>query len=245
MKKLLAIFLTCVAISLHATDTKLIVRVKAKDAKFIGTSMGGASIMIYDAVSGALLKEGVTRGSTGDTDLIMKQPHARYQSIVTEGTASFETIFDIKQPLKVRVVARHLQTGVEVSSDIWMIPGKHIGGDGLILEMPGFVVEALAPQTHQGLAGDSEIEIKANVVMMCGCTISNDGLWDAKQFDVEAIVMQNDRVIEQVKLVVKDQVNTFEGTVKLDQSGPYTIFITAHDPKTGNTGVDMVAFLVK
>ncbi|MBT5659166.1 MAG: hypothetical protein HOJ02_03315, partial [Rhodospirillaceae bacterium] len=50
-----------------AEPTRLTVRVMAKDAKFIGTSIGGARITIRDVDTGELLAQGVTEGSTGNT----------------------------------------------------------------------------------------------------------------------------------------------------------------------------------
>ena len=63
--------------SLIAQDTistKIIVRAKAKDAKFIGSSVGSAMIIIRNAETNEILAKGKTIGSTGNTSLIMKTP---------------------------------------------------------------------------------------------------------------------------------------------------------------------------
>tara|TARA_R110002096_G_scaffold238867_3_gene430442 strand:- start:81 stop:371 length:291 start_codon:yes stop_codon:yes gene_type:complete len=67
------------AFGIQAVDTTIVVRVLAKDAKFIGTSMGGAEVIIRDANTQEILAEGVTAGGTGDTGLIMTMPRARWQ----------------------------------------------------------------------------------------------------------------------------------------------------------------------
>jgi predicted alpha/beta hydrolase len=53
-------------------NTMLTVRTRAKDAKFIGSSMGGSYITVRNAQSDELLAEGYTEGSTGNTSRIMK-----------------------------------------------------------------------------------------------------------------------------------------------------------------------------
>ena len=53
MKNLLSIILLFACLNLvaqEALDTKIIVRTKAKDAKFIGTSVGGSHILIKNAL---------------------------------------------------------------------------------------------------------------------------------------------------------------------------------------------------
>jgi hypothetical protein len=49
-----------------------------------------------------------------------------------------------------------------------VVPGKHItGGDAWMLELPGFVVDVLAPPTHVSLKGvPYTVTLKANVTMM-------------------------------------------------------------------------------
>ena len=63
--------LIIVLISFHSmAQTNVMIRAKAKDAKFIGTSVGGAKILVRDALTKELLAEGVTSGSTGNTEKI-------------------------------------------------------------------------------------------------------------------------------------------------------------------------------
>ena len=50
----------------------------------------------------------------------------------------------------------------------WVVPGKHItGGDAWMLELPGFVVDVIAPPAPATLKGvPQDVIITANVVMM-------------------------------------------------------------------------------
>jgi hypothetical protein len=59
-----------------AEQTEIIVRVLAKDSKFVGTSMGGMRIIRRDAHTGEILATGLTQGGTGNTKLIMMRTKA-------------------------------------------------------------------------------------------------------------------------------------------------------------------------
>ncbi|HEX6202874.1 MAG TPA: hypothetical protein VF100_07720, partial [Thermoanaerobaculia bacterium] len=62
-----ALLVAAAAAAAAAEETAVTVRVLSRDAKFVGSSMGGARVTIRDAETGTLLAEGVTAGSTGDT----------------------------------------------------------------------------------------------------------------------------------------------------------------------------------
>lgn len=134
--------------SQEAKDTKVIVRTQAKDAKFIGTSMGGSLIIIRDAQTHEVLAKGLTQGGTGNTGIIMNTPKERYMDI-TEGAAHFETTLRLTKPVLVDIEAigsvNH-ESSVVSQTQVWLIPGKHMDGQGIILEIPGFVVDGLYPR---------------------------------------------------------------------------------------------------
>ena len=79
------------------------IRAKARDAKFIGTSLGGAHIIIRNKLNQRILAEGNTTGSTGNTDLIMKTPKVRGNSIADEQTGGFMAAIDIEEPTFVNI----------------------------------------------------------------------------------------------------------------------------------------------
>jgi hypothetical protein len=56
------LFLVMMTTSAAAVPTEITVHVKTKDAKFLGTSMGGALVTIKDAQTGEMLAKGVTSG---------------------------------------------------------------------------------------------------------------------------------------------------------------------------------------
>ncbi|MFD2518347.1 hypothetical protein [Salinimicrobium flavum] len=232
---------------IKAQETEVMVRVKSKDAKFIGSSIGGAKILIKNAETGELLASGMTEGSTGNTELIMKQAHSRDQRLTDEATAGFSAKLDLEEPVFVTVEAyapyNKKQARVMSSTQLWLLPGKNITGDGLILEVPGFVIDILSPQTHERIGEENQIEIKANVVMMCGCPITPDGIWDANQYEVKAILSRDGSKVSELELKAGEKPSTFSAETTLEK-GLYELFIYAYDPVTGNTGVDRMNFIV-
>lgn len=225
-----------------AEPTHIVVRVKAKDAKFIGTSMGGAKIIIRNVKTGEILANGLTRGGTGNTQILMTEAHKRYQKLSDGNAASFETTFDIELPVFVSIEAQSsIAQNIKTSTHLWLIPGKNIEGDGIVLEMPGFIVSTLAPKNNQTIQlqnGKANLNISSHVVMMCGCPITPNGLWNANQYEMKAIIHHEDGEITSVPLKYAGRTSQFSGSIEFSQKGIYEIFLYAFDPVTGNSGVD-------
>lgn len=246
MKKLLPIVLLCLFIFpeisySQAESTKLVVRAKAQDAKFIGSSMGGALIVIRNTETGEILAKGKTVGSTGDTGRLMNTPKTRNMELSTPGAAKFETTLQLDEPTFVTVEATapyaQAQSHVTSSTQLWLIPGKDITGDGILLEIPGFAVDVLSPQAHE-VTSDQEINIRANLVMMCGCPTSPGGLWDSDKYEINALVEKDGKQVETIPLSFAGKTSTFEGTFTPNENGAYQITVYAYHAEQGNTGVD-------
>src|SRR6185436_13680194 len=119
----------------RAEPTEIVVRVMAKDAKFVGTAMGGAQIVVRDADSGQILAQGLTAGGTGSTPKIMTTPHTARDVLSDGDAAKFSATIDIQRPRKITVSAtgpmNPSEAAMTVSSTQWVVPGKPInGGDG-------------------------------------------------------------------------------------------------------------------
>jgi len=229
-----------------AQEVEVMVRAQASDAKFIGSSIGGAKILIKDALTNEILAEGITTGSTGDTEKIMKHPQQRGIRITDDQTAGFNAKVPIIEPRFVTIEAyapwNKKQAIVKSSTQLWLLPGKNITGEGIILKIPGFVVDIVTPQTHQSYS-TSEIKIQANIVMMCGCPITQGGLWDANQYEVTAILKSENMDTKTIKMEQEGGSSNFTGSANLEK-GSYELIIQAFDPVTGNTGVDRTNFMV-
>lgn len=228
-------------------ETQVMVRAKAKDAKFIGSSIGGAQIIIKNAQTDEIMAEGITNGTTGNTTTIMETPHQRRTRLSDEETGGFLARLDLDQPTFVTIEAYGPKNAasavVRASTQLWLIPGKDILGDGIVLEVPGFIIDVLSPQRHKTFAAEKPIELKANITMTCGCPIAKDSIWDANDYEVKALLYKDGRIVEEKELSVTEVSSTFLGEVSLSP-GMYELVLYAYDPDTGNTGVDRTNFLV-
>lgn len=254
MRKLLVfiLLLMMLPMALKAEKTTIIIRAKAKDAKFIGTSIGGAKVVVRNSLTDEILAQGLTSGSTGNTDLIMKTPHERNKRLSDEETAKFEAVIDISEPvfvtIEVYAPVNKRQALVKPSTQVWLFPGKDVIGDGIVIEIPGFVVDILTPQTHEVIQrgnNSSILPVKANVVMMCGCPTTNGGTWNAEDYEVEAVIKKDGQVIKNVPLKVRGKNSTYEAETDMPESGNYEILIYAYDPQSGNTGADKINIIIK
>jgi hypothetical protein len=224
----------------QAEPTDVTVRVLARDAKFIGTSMGGVRVTISDAETGEVLAEGLTEGETGSTERIMKTPRGRGQALATEGAAAFRATIDLDRPRRVEVSAvgplEFPGSANRVSAVQWVVPGRHLtGGDGWVLEMPGLVVNL--HDLPQSVAPGAALDLRATVEMMCGCPLTPDGLWDAGEFTVRAEAVRNRKVAAETGLEYAGEESEFAGSLVLEETGIWEIRVWAWQESTGNTGV--------
>jgi hypothetical protein len=232
-----------------AEHTEIVVRVLAKDSKFVGTSMGGMRIILRDTHTGETLATGVTQGGTGNTNLIMHGDRGRRARLSDESAAKFTAALDLDEPRLIEAEAYgplgQPQAAVRVLSTQWVVPGRGISrGDGWVLDLPGLVVDVLAPPAHIRVPTETpEVDLRANVVMMCGCPIEPKGLWDADKLEVKAIVKRNGERVADLALSYAGQTSQFATKVPVEAPGDYEVIVFAHDPRNGNTGLDRTTFI--
>jgi hypothetical protein len=83
----------------NAQTTRVNVRVVSHDAKILGDGVGGARVVVRDPATGRVLSEGIQRGGTGDTGSIVREPHARGQTVYdTQGAGLFTAELDLDGP---------------------------------------------------------------------------------------------------------------------------------------------------
>lgn len=178
----------------------------------------------------------------------MQEPLTRGNELSDENTAGFLARLNIEKPLFINIEAvapvNKKQASVRSSTQMWAIPGKNIGGDGVILEVPGFVVDILSPQTHERIGAKEEVEIKANVVMMCGCPITPGGIWNADDYEISTVITSEAGESRTIKLEPMDKPSTFSAKTTLSP-GNYEIVVYAFDSATGNTGLDKTNIIVQ
>ena len=235
--------------SARAVETRVTVRVKAHDAKFIGTGVGGLEVTIRNADTGALLASGRIEGGTGNTGTLMKSPIARGQRLSDDATAAYVATLDIGEPTRIEVTVRgplaggnNIQTA---SRTLWVLPGQDITGDGVLLRLQGFLVYPVSPAPHQFFSTGDEVTIEAHVGMMCGCPIKPGGLWDANKYTVKALVRKGDRQVAELDMAYAGATSRFRATYRPQEPGAYEVLVTAADPSTSNFGVGLTSFVVK
>ncbi len=236
-----------------AQPTRITVRVLAKDAKFIGSAMGGARITVRNAETGDLLAKGTTAGTTGDTDRIMHGPNDRRTLLADDTSARFDAEIDLKEPALLEIAAygplarRQAATGATVTQ--WVVPGKHLtGGNGVLLEISGVALSIVAPLPHTVLTGKdlpASVELRVHLVMQCGCPVTPGGLWDADGFEVRAVVLRDGTPFAEIPLAYAGETGVFHGRLHLKTPGTYEIMVYAHNAKDGNTGLDRTTIVVR
>jgi hypothetical protein len=230
--------------AVQAEPTEIVVRVMAKDGKFVGTSMGGAQIVLRDADSGEILAQGLTSGGTGSTPKIMTIPHTGREALSDPDAAKYAVTLDLQRPTRIMVTAtgpmNPKEAAMTVSSTQWVVPGKSLnGGDGWVLELRGFAVSLISAPPAEVSIGEAgqKIPLKAKVTLMCGCPTEAGGMWDANKIQVAAILQREGKSYPAVPLAYAGQPNTFAGEIELKEAGDYIVDVFAYDPANGNTGV--------
>ncbi|HEX8412979.1 MAG TPA: hypothetical protein VF637_03720 [Sphingomicrobium sp.] len=218
-----------------AEPTRVMVRAQSADAKFIGTSMGGVRVVLRDARSKKVLAQGLIAGATGDTNRLVIEPRRRGDAGSDAQSAGFEAVLDVAEPTLVQVegfgpVAKP-GAAITVTSSLWILPGRHVAGDGLILTFPGLVVE---PDVLPGSGG---LAVSAKVTLMCGCPLEPGGTWDAANYTVTARMMKGRAEVARSTLAFAGKPSQFSGSFPIVPKGEYTLQVTAADRKTINTGV--------
>ena len=211
--------------------------------------MGGAQVILRDSHTGEILAQGITEGSTGDTKRIMGPQENSRAIRSSDGAAKFVANIDIDEPRLIEAEAygplAQPQAAHKVTSTQWVVPGKHVsGGDGWVLELPGYVVDVLDPPAHVKLPPEtSKVDLRANVALMCGCPITPDGLWDANALEVTALIKRNGSKLPPLDLAFAGETSQFAASVPVG-AGVYEVTVYAHNPQNGNTGLDRTTFIV-
>ena len=234
------ILIALVSTPAAADPTGVIVRVISQDAKFVGDSMGGAEVVLRDAATGVVLAQGVTTGGTGDTALIMAST-GRSPLRATDSAAAYRATVDIDRPTLVRVEVRgplgFPQTQQRTSSERWLIPGNPATmGDGWVVELPGLAIRMLG-NWQDGFRRGTTTTVTAEVQLMCGCPITQGGLWNADEYEVFLEVRRAGEVALRLPLAFAEAPGKFRAEWTPEVVGDVEATVIARNRVTGNTGV--------
>ena len=151
--------------------TKIIVRVVSKDAKVIGSGVGGALVRIKNLETGEIFAQGKQEGGTGDTDRIMVQPRRRGEILYgTPDAAFFQAEIPLDKPTQVEIYTEAplsyphaIQKG---SKTLTLIPGKNILGERIIIELNGLIVNILSPSPKESSKKGEGVLVRVEVRML-------------------------------------------------------------------------------
>ncbi len=243
------------------TNTRLIIRVIARGGKFLGNDIGGALITVRDAQTGELLHSGQTQGGSGPKE-VMSQARLRTQPIPTvdhsvnppQEACHLVVDLPLTRPRLLEITAYGPQAAPQgahtVTATHWIYPGLAQNvGDGLVLEIPGLLVQILNPPTHflPDSLPNNKIDIRANVTMMCGCPITPNNFWPPSDFIVRASIVESGAVVAGFDLDFDTKVNypsQYVKTWNAPAKGIYELAVVAYQISSGNTGVNTSTFIV-
>lgn len=151
--------------------TKVTVRVISRDAKVIGSLVGGCRISIRDALTGETLAQGLHRGGSGDSESIMKRPHARGAIIYgTEDAAAFTADLELAEPRWVEITAQgplaYPHALQRASKTTWLIPGENVTGEGILLELHGYIVDIMVPESVDVFHSHDPVHLQTSVRLL-------------------------------------------------------------------------------
>ncbi len=168
----LSLTLLIISVTLQAGQipTKIRIRAVSRDAKVIGENVGGARITVLNAETGEILSRGIQLGGTGDTELIMIKPRSRGGRVYdTDGSAFFETTLVLERPTRIEVQAEgplgFPQAKQKASKTLWVVPGTHVLGEGIVLEIHGFIIQVLKPAPKDFARVGVPLEVRAKLGM--------------------------------------------------------------------------------
>jgi hypothetical protein len=245
----LLIFVSPLFAQTGGKETKVMIRAIARDAKVIGTHVGGARITVRDVATGEILAQGMQQGGTGDTDVIMKKPHTRGMAVYNSTDASgYLAVLHLVKPTVVEISAEgplgNAQATQRSSKTMLLVPGEDVLGEGVLLEIHGFIVTPLTPLADAKLKAGSPFEVRATVTMACGCPTEPDGLWDANKIRIVARLLRNGKVESEIPMTYAGVQNTFHTDVPVTASGPLELQVLALDPGSANFGMTKEAIAV-
>jgi hypothetical protein len=243
------IFVSPLVAQTGGKETKVMIHAIARDAKVIGTHVGGARITVRDTSTGEILAQGMQQGGTGDTNTIMKTPRTRGMAVYSSGDASgFLAVLHLEKPTVVEISAEgplgNAQATQRSSKTLLLVPGEDVLGEGILLEIHGFIVTPLAPLQDAKVKAGSPFEVRATVTMACGCPTEPDGLWDANKIHVVARLLRDGKVESEIPMTYAGVQNTFHADVPVTAAGPLELQVLAMDPASANFGMNREAIVV-
>lgn len=220
--------------------TQLIVHVTTYDAKLIGSAVGGVRITVREVGTDRVLATGLHEGATGDTKRLMETPRARGDRLFTTSDgARFQTTIPLTAATLVEITAEgplgYPDQMARASKRLTLVPGRHLTGDGLVLEMHGYIIDLLSPDSELVVSANARPTVRARVRMLCSCPTGPDALW--KVNDVRARLIRDGLVLHDVLLPYAGVASEYAAELPAVPAGQYTLEIIAASPDIATFGV--------
>jgi hypothetical protein len=179
----------------------------------------------------------------------MKTPRTRGMAVYSSGDASgFLAVLHLDKPTVVEISAEgplgNAQATQRSSKTLLLVPGQDVLGEGVLLEIHGFIVTPLAPLQDAKIKAGAPFEVRATVTMACGCPTEPDGLWDANKIHVVARLLRGGKVESEIPMTYAGVQNTFHADVPVTAAGPLELQVLAMDPASANFGMDREAIAI-
>ena len=192
----------------EALATTVTVRVVGHGSLVLGREVGGARVTITDLATGQILASGLQQGEAGDQNQIMHTPHFMREPLYSAApSASFSTTLYLTHPIQVEIAAQgplsYPAAAQRASKTVWLIPGQHMTGDGIVLQLYGYIVQIVEPKAETSLIAKEDQPLRVSVRTLAGTPVRPHGDWDSRQVHIYGEVVVGGRT--RVK-VVKNKV---------------------------------------
>ena len=212
----------------------------------LGREVGGARVTITDVATGHMLASGIQQGESGDQNQIMRTPHLMEEPIYSSRpAASFQQLWNYsgrpwsKFPLK--DLWRYPASLRRASKTVLLIPGHDMTGDGIVLDLSGYLVQIEHPKPGESLIAKEDVMLRASVRTLSGALVRPHGDWDSRKIRIYGEVLIGDRVIDRLQMFYSGDKSTFEAPffVPLSKDAPdgITLRVIAADTAAGNFGM--------
>src|SRR5690625_3782449 len=105
--------------------------------------------------------------------------------------------------------------------------------------LPGFCIPCLINRSLHKI----EAYIDFFMIMLCGCPISPGGTWDSDPMNVEALIYDGKELLRSIPLE-NYKTDYFRADLSDLAPGSYTVYVSAYDPRSKNTGVEKVTLTI-
>lgn len=231
--------------------TTVVVRVVGNHAMALGDSVGGATVTLRDVERGAVLASGTQTGPTGDLRSIMQTPREHVDQIYSvKGAAAFTATLHLTKPTVVEITGegplKFPHAKRRASKTVLLYPGKHVMGDGIVLDLNGLIVRIESPAADRPLGIGDGVTVRATVNMMCDCVVEPFGNWDSRKMELYGEVRNDGTVIGRVEFFHQGPRGIFQGDYTIPRSltgkDRLTLRVVASDKEGMNVGYDEITY---